>query len=417
MVCTLDTKDAACLHMAMEGVYLVCSETLVFLLFVGGMISLIIEDWQSQCVGFVMFYFSNVASFFVLASCTCAVFQGYLHRSVLLIARGALIFNVVIFGSFLLTANEWQDSVQMHKMHPLLFKSSLQDSSGLTMSYLVVGISVCAILLLLHCCIYQQLHEVVVEAQSQTQYKMYAYVNRVAESGIDDHSPDATEADTDSATLRRILKLFADVQAETELDSETMLELLQVVVRTFLLVLCVLYDTKACLEDKTKNGYLELSPSIVFISSLALGDGMHYAYVSWQQRSMWRTMLFCLLMSYALGYAGVVGGTVLFYVNEDWQSSFLSDTRRTWLNNAFVGFLVLDLVLYLYGGFRLSRHRNRVHPTTTEQPAEGRQQSAQGPSQILATSGTSLGGSIRVVGFANARHTAFDMSQAYKKNK
>jgi hypothetical protein len=408
--------------MAMEGVYLVCSETLVFLLFVGGMMSLIIEDWQSQCVGFVMFYLSNVGSFFVMASCTCAVFQGYLHKSVLLIGRGALIFNVVIFCSFLLTANEWQDSVQLHKMHPLLFKISLQDSSGLTMSYLVVGISVCAILLLLHCCIYQQLHDVVAEAQSQTQYKMYAYINRVVESGIGEFSPDATESDTDSVTLRRILKLFADVQAETELDPETMLELLQVVMRTFLLVLCVLYDTKACLEDKTQNGYLELSPSMVFISSLALGDGMHYVYVHWQQRSLWRTMLFCILMAYTLGYVGVVGTTVVFYVKEDWQSSFLSDTRKTWLNNALVACLILDLVLYLYSWVRYAlRHRNRVPQKTTEQQAaKGQPQAAQGALQKVVasgTSGTSLGGSIRVVGFAKTGHVAFDMSQAYKKNK
>jgi ABC-type nickel/cobalt efflux system permease component RcnA len=164
---------------------------------------------------------------------------------------------------------------------------------------------------------------------------------------------------------------------------------------------------------------------MVFISSLALGDGMSYVYVSRHQSSVWRTMLFCLLVVYAFGYSGVVVTTVLFYVREDWLSSFLSDTRRTWLNNALVGFLILDLVFYLYSSFRFLRHRNRVapspsteqHANTEQQSAQGRSQPAQGSAQAILASETSLGGSIRVVGFANAEHAALDMRHVYKKNK
>lgn len=414
MVRALYTKDAACLRMTMEGVYLLSSETLVFLLFVGGMMSMIIDNWQSQGVGFVMFYLSNVVSFVVMASCAGAAFQGYLHKAVLRVARGALIFNVVIFCSFLLTAHERQDIVQMHKMHPLLFKVSLQDAAGLTISYLVIAISFSVVLLLLHCCIYQQLHDVVAEFQSQEQYAVYTYVNRVVDV-YDESTPDSTAPETDSATLRRILRLFADVKTERDEDSETLPELLHVVVRTFLLVLCVLYDMKACLEDDTKNGYLELAPSVVFVSAFAFVDGMRHVYMHWNLGPIWTTVLFCLLMTCVLGHSGVVAGTLLFYVNSDWQSSYLSDPERTWLNNALVAFLVLDLVFDLYSWLLLFRlHRARRHGTPLVPTAVVTQQDA---GKNLLGQATSLGGSIRVVGLPSTRHVAFDMGRTYKKNK
>ena len=433
MVCALDTKDIACSRMTMEGVYLLCSETLVFLLFVGGMMSTIIDNWQSQGVGFVMFYLSNVGSFVVMASCAGAAFQGYLHKAVLLVARGALIFNVVIFCSFLLTAHERQENVQIHKMNPLLFKVSMQDTTGLTISYLVIAISFSVVLLLLHCCIYQQLHDVVAEFQSQEQYAVYTYVNRVADV-YDESAPNSTEPETDSATLRRILRLFADVKTERDADSETLLELLQVVARTFLLVLCVLYDMKACLEDDTKNGYLELAPSVVFVSSFAFVDGMRHVYMHWHLRRIWTTVLLCLLMACLLGHSGVVAVTVLFYVagssvafdaqsvsaNNDWQSSYLSDARRTWLNSALVAFLVLDLVLDLYSWFLLFLlYRERRRGTPLVPTAVVTQQTAgkTHPAQALLGQATSLGGNIRVVGLPTTRHVAFDMGRAYKKNK
>jgi hypothetical protein len=416
MVCALDTKDIACSRMTMEGVYLLCSETLVFLLFVGGMMSTIIDNWQSQGVGFVMFYLSNVVSFVVMASCTGAAFQGYLHKAVLLVARGALIFNVVIFCSFLLTAHERQENVQIHKMNPLLFKVSMQDTTGLTISYLLIAISFSVVLLLLHCCIYQQLHDVVAEFQSQEQYAVYRYVNRVADL-YDESTPDSTSPETDSATIRRILGLFADVKTERDADSETLLELLQVVARTFLLVLCVLYDMKACLEDDTKNGYLELAPSVVFVSSFAFVDGMRHVYMHWHLRPMWTTALFCLLMSSVLGHSGVVAGTVLFYINSDWQSSYLSDAERTWLNNALVGFLILDLVLDLYSWFLVFLLHRERRPGTPLVPTAVVTQQPAGKTQALLGQSTSLGGRIRVVGLPTTRHVAFDMGRAYKKNK
>jgi len=44
MLYSIDTNDVQSLHMSMESTYLVCSETLVFLLFVGGMMSLVIDN-------------------------------------------------------------------------------------------------------------------------------------------------------------------------------------------------------------------------------------------------------------------------------------------------------------------------------------------------------------------------------------
>jgi len=165
---------------------------------------------------------------------------------------------------------------------------------------------------------------------------------------------------------------------------------------------------------------MELIPSVVFVAALAVVDGMRHVYMHWHLRPLWSTALFCLLMACVLTHSGVVAWTVLFYINSDWQSSYLSDAERTWLNNALVGFLILDLVLDLYSWFlvfRLHRERRRATPlvptaVVTQQPA-GKTQA------LLGQSGqsTSLGGSIRVVGLPTTRHVAFDMGGAYKKNK
>ena len=74
------------------------------------------------------------------------------HDAVLVTARGAMIFNVVVFCSFLLTVwecgTDWSSSKrpEPHVMHPLLFKASFEDGTAATIVYLVIGIGLCLIL-------------------------------------------------------------------------------------------------------------------------------------------------------------------------------------------------------------------------------------------------------------------------------
>ena len=436
--------------MSMESTYLVCSETLVFLLFVGGMMTLVIDNWLNEFIGFVIFYCCNVLSFVVMACCTYCVFQGYLYKSVLLVARSALIFNVVNLSSFLLVALEWSKDDKPHEMHALLFMRSSNDNSALTIPYIVIGISLCTILVILHCCIYQQLHHTFEELRSEPHVKLYNYINMliesIAESGMDTESKEdsgteskedsITDLRADSNTLRRILNMFADVKDAQESDS--ILQLIQVVVRTFLLMLIVLYDTKACLESTT-NGYEELLPSMVFILYLAVQDGVENVYNKQQERGTWEKILLLSFLFLVLSYLGVCVSTLVFYI-EDRDSDFLSDIRKTWLNNVLVSFMTLDFVLYACRfGVLLSHRRQPESLTATVVSEEDRDHekevgagdlvwkklgendstshAAGTPIQPVASSASDLGGKIRVLGFANGGHVTFNMRQTYKKNK
>ena len=126
---------------------------------------------------------------------------------------------------------------------------------------------------------YQQLHNTVAELRSAGHVNMYQCLSKVVEA-MEDGGPDDEEP-TDAATTRRIVRLFKEVKAEDRnVDSGTFMQLVQVCVRTFIFVLNVLYDMKACLEVGTTSGFLELLPSLVFISYLALADFVLHAYTS-----------------------------------------------------------------------------------------------------------------------------------------
>lgn len=336
--------------MSVESVYLVCTETLVFLLLVGGVMSVIIEDWQSEYAGFVIFFYSNVLSAVVVGCCSFVACMRDTHESVLVTARGAMIFNLVVFCSFLLTAwecgTDWSSSKrpEPHVMHPLLFKASFEDGTAATMAYLVIGIGLCLILAILHVCMYQQLHSTVAELRSAGHVNMYECLSRVVEA-MEDGGP-ADEEPTDAATTRRIIRLFKEVKAEDRnVDSATFMQLVQVCVRTFLLVLSVLYDMKACMEVKT-SGFLELVPSVVFISYLALADRVLHAYTSQPAGSRWRILPLILSVLLGLAYCGGVVITVVFY-SAARSSDLLSDTRQTFLNVVLVGLLIVDAALHV----------------------------------------------------------------------
>lgn len=336
--------------MSVESVYLVCTETLVFLLLVGGVMSVIIEDWQSEYAGFVIFFYSNVLSAVVVGYCSFSACMRDTHESVLVTARGAMIFNVVVFCSFLLTAwecgTDWSSSKtpEPHVMHPLLFKASFEDGTAATIAYLVIGIGLCLILAILHVCMYQQLYSTVAELRSAGHVNMYECLSKVVEA-MEDGGPEDEEP-TDAATTRRIVRLFKEVKAEDRnVDSGTFMQLVQVCVRTFMLVLSVLYDMKACLEG-TKSGFRELLPSLVFISYLALADRVLHTCTSEPAGSRWRILALILSVLLGLAYCGGVVITVVFYIAAR-SSDLLSDTRQTFLNVVLVGLLILDTALHV----------------------------------------------------------------------
>lgn len=381
--------------MSVESVYLVCTETLVFLLFVGGMMSLIIEDWQGEYAGFVMFYYSNVLSAAVVGCCAFAACIGYMHQAILVTARGALIFNVVVFCSFLLTAwecgTEWSSSKtpEAHVFYPLLFKASFEDGTAATIAYLVIGIGLCLILAILHVCMYQQLHSTAAELRSEGHVNMYECLSKVVDA-MEDGAPDDEEP-TDAATTRRIVRLFKEVKAEDRnVDSGTFMQLVQVCVRTFLLALSVLYDMKACLEG-TKSGFRELLPSLVFISYLALTDSVLRAYTSEPAGSRWRIVPLIFSVLFGLAYCGGVVITVVFY-SAARSSDLLSDTRQTFLNVVLVGLLILDAALHV-GSLCLLLLPHRETAVVQDAASEGSQnEDKQGVEEQGAEEDTSPGG-------------------------
>ena len=357
--------------MSVESVYLVCTETLVFLLIVGGMMSMVIEDWQSEYAGFVIFFYSNVVSAIVLGCCSFAVSARYLQQAVLVTARGAVIFNVVVLGSFGMVASEYRPersnstTPDPHVLHPLLFKASYDDGSAKTVAYLVIGISLCGILAILHVFLYQQLQGTFAELRGEAHAKMYEYISAVVAAMEDS---DADEAQPDDAKVHKILRLFSKARAEDRgMDSGTFMNLFQVSVRTFLLALCVLYDTKACLEG-TKSGFGELVPSLVFISFLALTDGLLLAHTNQPVGSPWRILVVILSVLLGLAYCGGVVSTLVFYSAER-SSDLLSDTRRTFLNVVLVGLLTLDAVLHVVSVCLLALPQPAPHRETAAEDA------------------------------------------------
>jgi hypothetical protein len=229
-------------------------------------------------------------------------------------------------------------------MHPLLFKASFEDGTAATIAYLVIGIGLCLILAILHVCMYQQLYSTVAELRSAGHVNMYECLSKVVEA-MEDGGPDDEEP-TDAATTRRIVRLFKQVKAEDRnVDSGTFMQLVQVCVRTFMLVLSVLYDMKACLEG-TKSGFRELLPSLVFISYLALADRVLHTCTSEPAGSRWRILALILSVLLGLAYCGGVVITVVFYIAAK-SSDLLSDTRQTFLNVVLVGLLMLDTALHV----------------------------------------------------------------------
>lgn len=361
--------------MSVESVYLVCTETLVFLLIVGGIMSMVIEDWQSEYAGFVIFFYSNVVSAIVLGCCSFAVSARYLQQAVLVTARGAVIFNVVVLGSFGMVASEYRPersnstTPDPHVLHPLLFKASYDDGSAKTVAYLVIGISLCGILAILHVFLYQQLQGTFTELRIEAHAKMYEYISAVVAAMEDGDAED--EAQPDDAKVHKILRLFSKARAEDRgMDSATFMNLFKVSVRTFLLALCVLYDTKACLEG-TKSGFRELVPSLVFISFLALTDSLLLAHTNQPVGSPWRILVVILSVLLGLAHCGVVVVTLVFYTAER-SSDLLSDTRRTFLNVVLVGLLTLDAVLHVVSVCLLALPQPAPHrETAAEDTASG----------------------------------------------
>jgi hypothetical protein len=341
-------------------------------------------------------------------------------------------------------------------MHPLLFKASYDDGAAATIAYLVIGISLCAILAILHVCLYQQLHGTFEELRSAAHVKMYECIRTVVQ-GMQDSENEAEEP-TDAATVRRIVRLFSEVQAEeNERDSGTFMQLVQVCVRTLLLALCVLYDLKACLEG-TRSGYRELIPSLVFISFLALADRVLNVYINLPVDSKWRVLVSMLLVLFGLAYSGGVVVTLVFYYAER-SSDLLSDTRRTFLNVVLGGLMVLDAALHVGSvGLLLLPHRQSAAQVRRAASEDGQhsadeeeaeppggsaadEEHGQDTGKTAAAPATALGASIRVrgigeketvwqqviepstgssyngiLGHLSSGNTALDM-QANKKNK
>lgn len=452
MLYSINTNDVQGLCMSMESTYLVCSETLVFLLFVGGIMTLVIDNWLKDFIGFVIFYYCNSISFFVMACCTYCIFQGYINKSVMLVARSALIFNFSTICSFVLVALEWSKDDKPHEIHAHFFVRSSNANYDWTIPYIVIGVSLCAILVILHCCIYQQLQHTFDELRSEPHVKMYNYINMLVESisasGMDkDFEDSAEEFKDDSVTkskenystedsdkdlrmdsnrLQRILHMFEDVKDAQESDS--IHHLIRIVVRTFLLMLIILYDTKACLESTT-NGYLELAPSMVFILYLTIQDGIEHAYNKQQNEGILKTILLLSLLFLLMSYVGVLVTTLVFYI-EDRSSDFLSDIRKTWLNNVLVCLMTLDFVLCVYRVSVLFFHK-REPTSETAKPLDDAEDSdsnfqgkvksgipvgVQDPIKVTPAA-TALGGKIRVLEFAKGGRVTFDLGQTYKKNK
>jgi hypothetical protein len=361
--------------MSIETVYIVCIETLIFILLEGGLLSVIIENWQNDAVGFVIFYISSAVSFVVVAVCCSLICHGYVYKPVILIARAALIFDVVLFFSFLLTANEWfeddkEDHVMPHAMPVLLFKSSTSVSSFLTVSYLVIAASISAIVVILNFCVYQQLLGTFLSLRTESRYKVYTYINRVLQL-IDDEDlgaqpiPESSIEQDHAHTkirhrLQRILKLATDVRDEQQFDSvylESWRQLLQVMVRALLIVSCVLYDMKACLE--IDEAFLELAPSLGLIVSFAFFDCIVLIHKA-QQKTIWRSVLFFALLLPSFAYLALTIVAATAYVS-DASSIFLSDTRKTFLNNVLFVTAIIDAFLCVYDVVRDFVNEEFVH--------------------------------------------------------
>ena len=361
--------------MSIETVYIVCIETLIFILLEGGLLSLIIENWQNEAVGFVIFYISNVVSFLVMAVCCGLVCQGYVYKPVILIARAALIFDVVLFCSFLFTASEWfdddkEDHLMPHAMPILLFKSSTSVSSFSTVLYLVIAISISGIVVILNFCVYQQLLGTFLSLRTETRYKVYMYINRVLQL-IDDEDlgvqpiPESSVEQEYAHTkirhrLQRILKLATDVRDEQQFDRvylESWRQLFQVMVRAFLIVLCILYDMKACME--IDEAFLELGPSLCVIVSFVFFDCVVLIHKI-QKKTIWRSVLFFFLLLPSFAYLAVTIVAATAYVS-DASSIFLSDTRKTILNNVLFVTAIVDAFLCVYDVVRDFVNEEFVH--------------------------------------------------------
>lgn len=361
--------------MSIETVYIVCIETLIFILLEGGLLSLIIDNWQNDAVGFVIFYISNVVSFVVMVFCCVLICQGYVYKPVILIARSALIFDVVLFCSFLLTANEWfdddkEDHVKPHAMPVLLFKSSTSVSSFLTVLYLVIAASVSAIVVILNFCVYQQLLGTFLALRTESRYKVYTYINRVLQL-IDDEDLGAQPIPESSAEqehahteirhrLQRILKLATDVRDEQQFDRvylESWRQLLQVMVRALLIVLLILYDMKACME--IDEAFLELAPSLGVIVSFVFFDCIVLIHKA-QEKTIWRSVLFFFLLLSSFAYLALSIVAATAYVS-DASSIFLSDTRKTFLNNVLFVTVIVDAFLCVYDVVRDFVNEEFVH--------------------------------------------------------
>jgi len=361
--------------MSIETVYIVCIETLIFVLLEGGLLSLVSENWQNEAVGFVIFYVSNAVSFLVMAVCCGLICQGYVYKPVMLIARAALIFDVVLFCSFLFTAHEWfdndnEDHVMPHAMPVLLFKSSTSVSSFSTVLYLVIAISISGIVVILNFCVYQQLLGTFLSLRTETRYKVYMYIDRVLlliddeDLGKEPLPVSIAEQAHAHAQIRhrllKILKLATDVRDEMKFDRvylESWRQLFQIMVRALLIVLCVLYDMKACME--IDESFLELGPSLCVIVSFVFFDCVVLIH-KMQTTKIWRSVLFFLLLLSSLAYLAftIVGATVYM---SDSSSIFLSDTRKTILNNVLFVTALIDAFLCVYDVVRDFVNEEFVH--------------------------------------------------------
>lgn len=421
-------KDGCISTMSVETVYIVCMETLIFILLEGGLLSLIIDNWQNERVGFVIFYISNVASFLVMGGCCAAICQGYVYKPVMLVARAALIFNVVVFCSFLFTASEWSAENEPHAMHALLFKTSTSDSDAVTVSYLVTGISLSAVVVILHFCVHQQLLGTFAELRTESRYKVYTYINRVVQL-IDDEDIGAESASEqeDAGTetkhrLLRILKLASDVRDEQQFDTvylESWRQLLQLVVRALLIVLCILYDMKACME--TDDAFFELAPSLILIASFVVVDCVALVHKTHGLSEMWTSVILFLLVLASFAYLGLAVVTAIAYISNE-SSIFLSDTRKTSLNNVLFVAFPLDAFLCVYGVIYEFLHHDiehhehegkthNVHSSTDETHVSiNKGENRHGPSHGLIGSGT-------ILGFATGGPAIFNVRQVIKKNK
>jgi hypothetical protein len=297
------------------------------------------------------------------------------YKPVILIARSTLIFDVVLFCSFLFTANEWfeddkEDHVMPHAMPVLLFKSSTSVSSLFTVTYLVIAASISGIVVILNFCVYQQLLGTFLALRTESRYKVYTYINRVLQL-IDDEDlgaqpiPESIVEQEHAHTkvrhrLQRILKLATDVRDEQQFDRvylESWRQLLQVMVRALLIVLCILYDMKACME--VDEAFLELLPSLGLIVSFVFFDCIVLIHKA-QKKTIWRSVLFFLLLLPSFAYLALTIVAATAYVS-DASSLFLSDTRKTFLNNVLFVTAIVDAFLCVYDVVRDFVNEEFVH--------------------------------------------------------